>query len=155
MISSDHKYVWKYCGRDDIIQTTSPLSKVQRTKIDWIQIIIICAERQKNPKLQIPLAFKPGLHISPKDRKHMVAKCTIKIFETGGGAGVLTPSRPLPHANNLCLYSPLILRRFENDSLLILRPTPPHFKHLSPSPPPHHPPPAPPINIFIVHKHVS
>ena len=41
--------------------------------------------------------------------------CMIKIFR---GAGVVTPSNPLPPMNNFCLYPPPVFRCFWKDPLM-------------------------------------
>ena len=70
----------------------------------------------------------------------------IKIFR--GGAGVVTPLKPLPPTNNFCLYPPPVLRGFWKDPLMTPHhPTSSTF-HCYPPP---HPQPLPPLKILIMH----
>ena len=66
----------------------------------------------------------------------------IKIFR--GGAGVVTPSKPLPPTNNFCIYPTPVLRCFWKDPLITPLPPPPHFKHPSLLPPSPSTTPSPP-----------
>ena len=74
-----------------------------------------------------------------------VGECMLKFPGGGGGAGVVTPSKPLLPTNSVCLYSPSVFKMFLERSLN--DPPPPYFKHLSLLPPPH-PPPLPPPKKF-------
>ena len=58
--------------------------------------------------------------------------CMIKQFsEGGGGAGVVTPSKPLPPYEQLLPLPTPCFRCFWKDPLMTPTPPPPHLKHLS------------------------
>ena len=66
-----------------------------------------------------------------------------------GGAGVVTPSKPLPPTNNFCLYPSPVLRWFWRDPAMT---PPPHFNHLSLLPPCPFTTPIPLIKSLIIHQ---
>ena len=69
----------------------------------------------------------------------------IKIFR---GAGVVTPSKPLPPTNNFCLYPPPVLRCVWKDPLMT--PTTPLQASFTAAPTPSTTPS--PLKILIIHQ---
>ena len=86
----------------------------------------------------IPICKKPSLF-----------RCMIKIFR---GAGVVTPSKPLPPTNNFCLYPPPVLRCFWKDPLIHPTPTTPLQASFTATPTPSTTPSPSPLKILIIHS---
>ena len=107
----------------------------------FVLVESVCTALIPAPQASLMVQF-PVIAWGVASRWNYNGECMTKIF--GGGAGVVTPSKPPPPMNNFRLYPPPVLRCFWKDLSMTL---PPHFKHLSLLPPPHPPPLLPHKNV--------